>query len=129
MQYPRYVIYPDATLLQQYQKMVDEVGRLLGQPLVPERRHHDLDSLLTHLLGQPLRALLDEPGRIRPLRHLPVTLGYGSSESLDHRPEKDVVVGGRNSVPGQSSEEAALLAGVAGRSVRLDPVEERVPVA
>src|SRR3712207_8418494 len=40
----------DAPFLEQHQEMVYEVGRLLCEPLVRERRDDHLDRLLPHLL-------------------------------------------------------------------------------
>src|SRR5687768_15269809 len=51
---------------------------------------------------------------------------------LDHRSKRDRAVAcgcNPDSFPCQGGEEAAVLACMAGRPARLDPVEERVPVA
>src|SRR5215208_4772397 len=103
--------------------MVDEVRRLLSKPLVPERRYHDLNRLLPHLLGQAFGPALDQGGRVRPLRHLPVTLRYRLRKLLHHNSEASLAVRDPDSFSLQLGVEAALFAGVAGRPARLDPVE------
>ena len=71
--------------------MIHEVGRLLREPLIGERRDYHLDGLLPHLLRHPLRTAADQPGRVGVLRHLLVALGDGTGEPLDHLPETDLM--------------------------------------
>src|SRR3712207_5465363 len=128
MEHPRHLSDPDAPLLEQHQQMIQEVCRLLGEPLVPERRDYHLDSLLPYLLRHPRRPAPDEPCCVRPLGHLPVPLGYRSGELLQNRPEarRAAVL---NPGASQGSKKAAIFPGMAGRAARQDPVEEGVRVA
>src|SRR5215210_3387116 len=125
IEYARHLSHAHATLLQQDQEMVEKIRRLLGEPVVLERRHDDLDRLLADLLGCIPRAALEKLRRVGALRHLLVAPGYGPGEPREGPAE----VRGLPIRACQRGKEATPLAGVAGRTRRLHPVEQRVTVA
>ena len=49
----RHFVRADAPLLQKHQQVIDEVRRLLREPLIRERRYDHLYGLLPDLLRQP----------------------------------------------------------------------------
>src|SRR5918998_3040508 len=105
--------------------MVEQVRRLLGEPLAFERRHHYFDRLLANLLCGIPHATREELRRVRALRHLPAALVYRPGEPCERPAEVRRLLGRAH----QGLEETTPLAGVTGRPRRVHPVEQRVTVA
>src|SRR5215208_7043877 len=126
IEHPRHLFNAYTALLKQDQEMVQEIRRLFSKSLIFEGGDHDLDCLFAHLLGSVTGAAPQELRRVGALRHLAVALGYRPGELREGSAE---VRGFPVVFAVDGSEEAAILASVAGRPTGHDPVEQRIAVA